>query len=164
MKSSTVLGFILACAPAPAPQSVVVEPLPPSPASSSPDAQQRDLQTPPPPPHAIVTVSGLGIEDLRVGTGAEAVSGRDVTVHYVGTLPSGKEFDSSRTRGAPLTFRLGAGHLIKGWEEGLVGMRVGGLRRLTIPPDLAYGAAGVSGSGIGPNETLLFEIELLDVK
>lgn len=111
----------------------------------------------------VTTDSELVIEDLECGDGATAESGDTVTVHYVGTLESGEQFDSSRDRGEPFTFRLGAGDVIPGWDEGLVGMQVGGVRRLTIPPDLAYGDTGFP-PDIPPNATLVFEVELLDVE
>jgi len=98
-------------------------------------------------------------EDIRVGEGTPAAAGDTLTVHYIGTLQSGQVFDSSYTRGEPFTFRLGAGNVIRGWDQGLVGMRVGGKRRLSIPPELAYGSQG-SGP-IPPNATINFEIELL---
>ncbi|NTX49878.1 FKBP-type peptidyl-prolyl cis-trans isomerase [Myxococcus sp. CA039A] len=105
----------------------------------------------------------LGIEDVKVGTGTEATAGKTVTVHYVGTLTSGKKFDSSRDRGEGFTFRLGASQVIKGWDDGVAGMKIGGVRKLTIPPDLGYGARGAGGV-IPPNATLLFEVELLEVR
>jgi FKBP-type peptidyl-prolyl cis-trans isomerase FkpA len=108
------------------------------------------------------TPAGLVIEDVREGTGDEAVAGKRVTVHYVGNLPDGTSFDSSRERGEPFTFGLGAGHVIRGWDEGVVGMKVGGVRKLTVPPELAYGAGGVP-PVIPPNATLVFEVELLKV-
>jgi len=104
----------------------------------------------------------LGIEDTVEGKGAEAVSGKAVTVHYTGTLTDGKKFDSSLDRNEPFTFNLGAGQVIKGWDQGVVGMKVGGKRKLTIPADLAYGANAVG--SIPANSTLVFEVELLDVK
>ncbi len=105
----------------------------------------------------------LKIEDLKQGDGAEAKSGQSVTVHYVGTLLSdGSKFDSSRDRGQGFTFRLGAGQVIRGWDQGVAGMKVGGLRRLTIPPDLGYGARGYP-PVIPPSATLVFEVELLKV-
>jgi len=110
----------------------------------------------------IVMQSGLIIEDVVKGDGAEAVAGKTIVVHYVGTLENGTEFDSSRRRGAPFSFVLGSGRVIAGWEQGFAGMRIGGVRKLTIPPDLAYGPNGVP-PGIPPNATLLFEVELLDV-
>jgi FKBP-type peptidyl-prolyl cis-trans isomerase len=101
-------------------------------------------------------------EDLVVGTGEAAEAGKDVVVHYVGRLADGTQFDSSRARNEPLDFPLGEGQMIKGWEEGLPGMKVGGTRRLTIPPELAYGEAG-RGDTIPPHATLVFEVELLEV-
>ncbi|MCP3059179.1 FKBP-type peptidyl-prolyl cis-trans isomerase [Myxococcus sp. K38C18041901] len=105
----------------------------------------------------------LKVEDSKVGTGAEATAGKSVTVHYVGTLTDGKKFDSSRDRGQGFTFRLGAGQVIQGWDQGVAGMKVGGVRKLTIPPELGYGARGAGGV-IPPNATLVFEVELLDVR
>ena len=108
----------------------------------------------------------MKIEDKSVGSGAEATAGQDVTVHYTGWLydngQRGKKFDSSKDRGDPFVFPLGAGHVIKGWDEGVQGMKVGGTRELTIPPELGYGARG-AGSVIPPNATLIFEVELLKV-
>jgi hypothetical protein len=109
----------------------------------------------------VITPSGLRITDLVVGEGAEAVSGETVSVNYRGTLVNGKEFDSSYGRG-PFPFPLGAGRVIKGWDEGVAGMRVGGKRRLVIPPDLGYGSRGAGGV-IPPDATLIFEVELLGV-
>lgn len=105
----------------------------------------------------------LKVEDIKVGMGVEAVSGKKVTVNYVGTLTDGKKFDSSIDRGTPFTFTLGSGQVIKGWDLGVAGMKVGGKRTLTIPPDLGYGARG-AGSDIPPNATLIFEVELLKVE
>ena len=113
-------------------------------------------------PDPRITASGLKITDLAVGDGAEANAGQVVVVNYRGTLESGKEFDSSYGRG-PFSFPLGAGRVIKGWDEGVAGMKVGGKRKLVIPPDLAYGSRGAGGV-IPPNATLVFEVELLDVK
>jgi FKBP-type peptidyl-prolyl cis-trans isomerase len=104
----------------------------------------------------------LVIEDQKVGTGAEAKKGQKVSVHYVGTLTSGKKFDSSRDRGAPFDFLLGAGQVIQGWDQGVAGMKVGGLRKLTIPPEMGYGAMGYP-PVIPGNSTLVFEVELLGV-
>ncbi len=105
----------------------------------------------------------LTIEDKVVGTGAEAVAGMSVTVHYLGMLPDGTVFDGSKKRGEPFTFTLGAGQVIKGWDQGVAGMKVGGTRQLIIPPDLAYGSQGAGGA-IPPNATLIFQVELLGVK
>lgn len=105
----------------------------------------------------------LKIDDTKVGTGAEAVSGKRVTVHYTGTLTDGTKFDSSVDRGQPFSFMLGAGQVIKGWDQGVAGMKVGGTRKLTIPADLGYGATGAGGV-IPPNATLLFDVELLKVE
>ena len=104
----------------------------------------------------------LLIEDLTVGEGSEAVSGKEVTVHYTGWLTDGEKFDSSKDRKQPFTFPLGAGHVIKGWDQGVVGMKVGGVRKLTIPAALGYGARGAGGV-IPPNATLVFEVELRSV-
>ena len=107
-------------------------------------------------------VTALGIEDLKVGQGAEATPGRRISVHYTGTLMDGTKFDSSRDRNEPYPFVLGNAEVIPGWDVGLKGMKVGGLRRLTIPPSMAYGA---SGSGlIPPNAALKFEVELMGVE
>jgi hypothetical protein len=107
--------------------------------------------------------SGLVVEDLECGDGEEAERGDLVMVHYRGTLENGRKFDSSRDRGQPFELRLGAGMVIQGWEEGLAGMRAGGTRELTIPPELGYGEAGRPPE-IPPNSTLVFEIELLEVE
>ena len=109
------------------------------------------------------TASGLVIEELEVGTGAEATAGQHVQVHYTGWLTDGKKFDSSKDRNDPFVFPLGARHVISGWDEGVQGMKVGGRRKLTIPPNLGYGARGAGGV-IPPNATLVFEVELLAVK
>ena len=103
------------------------------------------------------------IENLKVGTGDEAKKGDTVEVHYTGWLTDGKKFDSSVDRGQPFSFKLGAGDVIKGWDEGVAGMKVGGKRKLTIPPELGYGDKG-SGKVIPPKATLIFEVELLKVK
>ncbi|MCA9554204.1 MAG: FKBP-type peptidyl-prolyl cis-trans isomerase [Myxococcales bacterium] len=105
----------------------------------------------------------LKIEDLTVGTGAEAVAGKTVSVHYTGTLTDGSKFDSSLDRNQPFQFRLGAGQVIQGWDKGVAGMKVGGQRRLTIPPEMGYGARGFP-PVIPPNSTLMFDVQLLDVK
>lgn len=105
----------------------------------------------------------LKIEDLTVGTGEKAVSGKKVTVHYSGKLTDGKEFDSSRSHGQPFQFQLGVGQVIPGWDQGVDGMKVGGKRKLVVPPQLAYGERG-AGNVIPPNATLIFEVELLKVE
>jgi FKBP-type peptidyl-prolyl cis-trans isomerase len=104
----------------------------------------------------------LKIEDLKEGTGAEAAAGKRVTVHYVGTLTDGSKFDSSRDRGKGFSFNLGAGEVIRGWDQGVAGMKVGGQRKLTIPPDLAYGERGMP-PVIPARATLVFEVELLSI-
>lgn len=108
------------------------------------------------------SIPGLQIKDEVVGTGTEAVKGSTVSVHYVGTLTNGTKFDSSVDRGTPFEFKIGEGRVIQGWEKGLVGMKVGGKRTLTIAPELGYGAQAIG--PIPPNSTLVFEIQLLDVK
>lgn len=105
---------------------------------------------------------GLKIEVVTPGTGAEAVAGKTVEVHYTGKLVNGKVFDSSRTRNEPFAFSLGGGEVIRGWDEGVKGMKVGEVRILTIPPEMGYGARGAGGV-IPPNATLVFDVELLRV-
>jgi len=108
----------------------------------------------------ITTASGLQYEDITVGSGATAKAGNLVSVHYTGWLTDGSKFDSSKDRNEPFDFNLGAGQVIKGWDEGVQGMQVGGVRKLTIPPALGYGARGAGGV-IPPNATLVFEVEFL---
>jgi FKBP-type peptidyl-prolyl cis-trans isomerase FkpA len=108
------------------------------------------------------TPTELQITDTQVGTGAEAVAGKTISVHYTGTLTNGTKFDSSVDRGTPFEFLLGSGQVIKGWDQGFNGMKVGGKRKLVIPPSLGYGTQAVG--TIPPNSTLVFEVELLDVK
>jgi FKBP-type peptidyl-prolyl cis-trans isomerase len=110
------------------------------------------------------TDSGLEYIETLAGTGAQAVAGKTVSVHYTGKLQNGKVFDSSYNRGTPLDFPLGAGRVIKGWDEGIALMKVGGKAQLIIPPDLAYGARGAGGGLIPPNATLIFDVELVGVK
>lgn len=115
----------------------------------------------------ITTASGLQYEDTVTGTGAEAISGSNVSVHYTGWLhnpdgSAGKKFDSSKDRNEPFAFPIDGGYVIKGWDEGVKGMKVGGVRRLVIPSQLGYGARGAGGV-IPPNATLIFEVELLGV-
>ena len=114
-------------------------------------------------------ITSLQITDGKVGTGAEAKSGQQVSVHYTGWLydpkaadKHGKKFDSSKDHGEPFEFKLGGGQVIRGWDQGVAGMKVGGRRRITIPPHLAYGKRGAGGV-IGPDETLVFVVDLVDV-
>lgn len=145
----------------------------PSPTASSFDefAQKQQNQSlnnkaqtsPAPPPNpTFAPVTELKIEDIQVGTGEEVATGSSVSVNYTGALTDGKVFDTSLGK-QPFSFQVGTGQVIKGWDEGLLGMKVGGKRRLTIPSDKAYGAYGAGGV-IPPNATLIFDIELLEVK
>jgi FKBP-type peptidyl-prolyl cis-trans isomerase FkpA len=114
-------------------------------------------------PQEVTTASGLRYQDVKEGTGDVATAGKTVSVHYTGWLTNGTKFDSSKDRGQPFEFPLGGGRVIRGWDEGVQGMKVGGVRKLTIPPELGYGARGAGGV-IPPNATLVFEVELLKVK
>jgi len=114
-------------------------------------------------PDQIIMPSGLKYEDLEAGTGAIASAGQKAKVHYTGWLKTGRKFDSSLDRNDPFEFTLGAGMVIKGWDEGVAGMKVGGKRKLMIPPELGYGARGAGGV-IPPNADLIFEVELLGVR
>ena len=132
----------------------------------APDSTQADasaLGGPMSADKAQILASGLRVTDIEVGTGPEAVAGQTVVVHYRGTLENGKQFDASYDRGKPFTFPLGRGQVIKGWDEGVQGMKVGGKRKLVIPPELGYGTRGAGGV-IPPNATLIFDVELLDIK
>lgn len=111
----------------------------------------------------VASATGLKHQDLKVGDGPEAVSGKTVEVHYTGWLEDGTKFDSSLDRGEPFSFRLGAGEVIEGWDQGVAGMKVGGKRKLTIPPELGYGQEGAGGV-IPPGATLVFEVQLLGVR
>lgn len=119
-------------------------------------------------PAIVENQNQLAVQDIAAGAGDEAVLGKTVRVHYVGTLADGTKFDSSRDRGSPFQFTLGAGGVIPGWEQGIIGMKVGGTRILVIPPSLGYGERGVKNQAgeyvIPPNATLIFEVELLEVK
>jgi FKBP-type peptidyl-prolyl cis-trans isomerase len=110
----------------------------------------------------ITTSSGLKYKDIETGKGEEAVKGKTVWVHYTGKLEDGKKFDSSYDRNAPLGFTLGVGQVIKGWDEGITGMKIGGKRKLIIPPNLAYGEVGYPNL-IPPNSTLYFDVELVNI-
>ena len=125
------------------------------------DNSKTNLGNPMESNQSIKTASGLSITDVVVGDGAEATPGQRVSVNYRGSLTNGKEFDSSYGRG-PFSFPLGAGQVIKGWDEGVSGMKVGGKRELVIPPELGYGSRGAGGV-IPPNATLIFQVELLEV-
>lgn len=134
-----------------------------SPGTAADLLPQPTMETPTETPAApVTTASGLQYTDLVEGTGAMPKTGQRVTVHYTGTLEDGTQFDSSRDRGRPFTFQIGVGQVIKGWDEGVGTMRVGGRRQLVIPPDLGYGSRGAGGV-IPPNATLLFDVELLRI-
>jgi FKBP-type peptidyl-prolyl cis-trans isomerase FkpA len=134
---------------------------PPGSTQSEPAAAQGS--TPDDSPGTTKEVTELKIEDLKVGDGAEAKTGDTVSVHYTGWLTDGTKFDSSRDSGTPFQFTLGQGRVIRGWDEGVAGMKVGGRRKLTIPPEMGYGAQGAGGGVIPPNATLVFDVELLGV-
>ena len=138
-----------------------------SPVSNTP-SQTPAVAVPPattaPAQPAVADVTELKIEDTKVGTGTVAEAGKSVTVHYTGWLTNGTKFDSSKDHGQPFKFQLGAGQVIKGWDQGVAGRKVGGVRKLTIPPSLAYGENGAGGGVIPPNATLVFEVELLGVE
>jgi len=130
--------------------------------------EKTEMQPPPPgedaqPGQIVMSSSGLQWQDLVIGNGNEAKAGNNVKVHYTGWLQDGTKFDSSVDRGQPFEFKLGAGKVIRGWDEGVEGMKVGGKRKLMIPPELAYGERGAGGK-IPPNAILTFEVELLEVK
>lgn len=140
-------------------------PAPAEQADKNVDSQQQPVTVQTDTPGLQITQTmngGLEVTDLSVGTGAEATKGKLVSVHYVGTLENGTKFDSSRDRGTPFEFTLGAGQVIKGWDQGVAGMKVGGKRKLVIPADLAYGNRAIG--NIPANSTLVFEVELLGVK
>jgi FKBP-type peptidyl-prolyl cis-trans isomerase FkpA len=135
-----------------------------TPAAQTPTVQAKDnMKKTTKEPKTITTASGLKYQVLKKGKGAVAKAGQTVTVHYTGWLTDGTKFDSSVDRGQPFTFNLGAGQVIKGWDEGVAGMKVGEKRKLTIPPDLGYGPQG-AGNVIPPNATLIFDVELLGIQ
>jgi FKBP-type peptidyl-prolyl cis-trans isomerase len=134
----------------------------PASASTGGQSSAQPSATPPAPSGATPPSAGLVIKDETVGKGPAAKSGDSVTVNYTGWLTDGTKFDSSLDRNQPFTFALGGGQVIAGWDQGVVGMKVGGKRKLTIPSDLGYGAQGAGGT-IPPNATLVFEIELLKI-
>jgi FKBP-type peptidyl-prolyl cis-trans isomerase FkpA len=149
----------------------------PAPAPAAPAAPVAPAEVPPPPPMVVGSATPgpaaeqLIVTDTKVGTGKEASTGATVYMHYTGWLyrplaknMHGKQFDSSIPRGEPLDFVLGAGRVIKGWDQGIQGMKVGGKRTLIIPSELAYGSRPGAGSGIPPNSALIFDVELMDVK
>jgi FKBP-type peptidyl-prolyl cis-trans isomerase FkpA len=153
-------GFAAAQTPASAPA--------PAPAPAAQDATPAPAAAPLPPAEVL---DPLQITDVKLGSGAEAVAGKEVQVHYTGWFyrpltknGHGREFDSSRGRGEPLVFTLGVGRVIKGWDQGLAGMKVGGKRTLIIPSHLAYGKAGMGGGAIPPDAALIFDVELMGVK
>lgn len=127
--------------------------------AAAPSVEETQVE----PGKTVITASGLNYVDLVVGTGAVAEAGKTVVVHYTGWLEDGTKFDSSVDRNKPFEFQLGAGRVIKGWDEGVVGMKEGGKRKLIIPPELGYGERGAGGR-IPPNAVLIFEVELLEVK
>jgi len=138
-------------------------PAPATPAAETPADAASDAAAAPAPGGEVTLPGGTKYTDVVLGTGAEAVAGKTVVVHYTGTLENGNQFDSSRG-GQPFEFNLGAGQVIKGWDNGVAGMKVGGQRKLTIPSVEGYGETGTPGGPIPPNATLLFDVELLGVK
>jgi FKBP-type peptidyl-prolyl cis-trans isomerase FkpA len=160
-----VLGLVVlgtACSQSEAPKQDQAAPQSTPAATTAAAPQSSVAATAAAPTTQGAAVTELKIEDKTVGTGAEAVAGKSVSVHYTGWLTDGTKFDSSKDRGTPFQFQLGGGQVIKGWDQGVAGMKVGGVRKLTIPPDLGYGARGAGGV-IPPNATLVFEVELLGV-
>ncbi len=162
--TTVILGLALAGCQ----RGAVKEAAKPAPASETAMAAAAPTVAPTLSPTAIVLAAAQDLEALQIkdqvlGTGSEALSGHRVTVHYTGRLLTGKKFDSSLDRGEPFSFKLGAGQVIKGWDQGVAGMKVGGKRQLVIPPHMGYGASGAGGV-IPPNATLVFDVELLGVE
>jgi len=146
--------------PATQPEAAAPAPAAPPAEAAKPGAEPAPTKTAPAPAKTIATASGLKYQDLLVGKGPSPKPGSHVMVHYTGWLTNGTKFDSSLDRNQPFAFTLGRGEVIKGWDEGVATMHVGGKRKLTIPPGLGYGSRGAGGV-IPPNATLVFEVELL---
>ena len=161
VRQGTSLAAAAPALPAPPPTPPAPDPAVPG---TPPTPKDTPAATTPPRKKGVIvtTPSGLQYEDIVEGAGPSPTAGKTVSVHYVGTLTDGTKFDSSRDRGQPFQFPIGAGRVIKGWDEGVMTMKVGGKRKLTIPPDLGYGTRGIG--PIPPNATLVFEVELLGVE
>lgn len=154
--AAAVFGVYFYLKPAKQNQTTINTPIPTSPVES---ANQDGTST----PSATPFPSGLKVEDLKIGQGLEVKSGDTISIHYLGTLENGQKFDSSYDRGQPFVTQIGVGRVIKGWDLGVLGMKVGGKRKLTIPPELGYGERG-AGNAIPPNATLIFEVELVEIE